>query len=73
VTAPDDPSANATAEEFNITLERRTASYARKSRPDQHRDHLWRQGRNRFVRLVDGRSAKIGAREVLPKALNKGR
>src|SRR5947199_7090832 len=27
------------------------ASYARKTRPDQHRAHLWRQCRNRFASL----------------------
>jgi hypothetical protein len=32
-------------------LRQQGASYARKSRPDQHRAHLWRQCRNRFAGL----------------------
>src|SRR5262249_22081648 len=32
-------------------IRKKGASYARKERPEQHRNHLWRQCRNRFAQL----------------------
>jgi hypothetical protein len=34
---------------YHEAVRKQGASYARKSRPDQHRAHLWRQCRNRFA------------------------
>ena len=36
---------------YHEAIRQQGASYARKYRPDQHRAHLWRQCRNRFVAL----------------------
>jgi hypothetical protein len=36
---------------YHQAIRKQGASYARKYRPDQHRAHLWRQCRNRFVGL----------------------
>ena len=36
---------------YHEALRKRGASYRRKSRPDEHRAHLWRQCRNRFSYL----------------------
>jgi hypothetical protein len=36
---------------YHEAVRKQGASYARKSRPDQHRAHLWRQCRNRFASL----------------------
>jgi hypothetical protein len=36
---------------YHEAIRKQGASYVRKYRPDQHRAHLWRQCRNRFVAL----------------------
>ena len=36
---------------YHEAIRKQGASYVRKYRPDQHRAHLWRQCRNRFVEL----------------------
>jgi hypothetical protein len=36
---------------YHEAVRKQGASYARKSRPDQHRAHLWRQCQNRFASL----------------------
>jgi hypothetical protein len=36
---------------YHQAIRKQGASYVRKYRPDQHRAHLWRQCRNRFVEL----------------------
>jgi hypothetical protein len=36
---------------YHEAIRKQGASYVRKSRPDQHSAHLWRQCRNRFVEL----------------------
>jgi hypothetical protein len=44
---------------YHEAIRKQGASYVRKDRPDQHRAHLWRQCRNRFVVLVGGQSANF--------------